>query len=911
MDIADWRSLVRTHVGPLELARQDDIVDELAQHLSDLYAEAIANGQAPAEAKALVEAALADEREQLGRRVMLATRALPGVIADRWNRRIDNAAGRASTSIWLAARIRDLRHGVRVLRRAPVFTSVAVATLALSIGANAAIFAAVDTVLLRPMPYPTADRIAVPVSALAARNIDNASVSFADYEEWRGHTEIFEAVAVFRRLYQDIASEDAPTRIVVVQAADGYFPALGVSPVAGRLIASSDYEPDAPDVVVISYALWRGRFAGSASIVGHTVRVSGRPKVVVGVLPPHADYPEGIDAVIPLRPQTLGTDERARRDNLVFEAIARLKPGVSQQQGTALVESIATRLARENPSARGGWTNHLVPLRAYMVSADLSRALLLLIACVGAVLLIGCANLANLALIRGLDRSREISIRLALGATRMRVVAQLLTESIVIAAVGFAGGVALSFWFVKLLVQIAPAGTPFLNQIAIDPRALGGAALLSCLAVVIAGLLPALATSRVRLIPALKDGSPASGASRRTSLLRQALVVAEIAGAVTMVICAGLLIRSFDRIWRTNPGFNPHGVLSARLVAAPPRYATDAAVTSFFARLTTDLNQSPAVASAGATSFVPLGGGGIGIGRAFLEDGTPQPPAGTDVGAQWTAAAPGYFETMAIPLLRGRGISERDRQDSTPVIVVSASFAAKMFGNRNPIGQRVRSWRDENVYREVVGVVADVKYGGLIDQDRSIVYVPHTQCPWPLMNMTVRARSGTAESIEPVLRSTIKAIDPAMGIIEVRTLDDVMSESVAQQRYTTTLVSLLAATALVLGGIGVFGVIGHAVSLRTKEFGLRAALGASRAQICLLVLRQGLIFTGLGLAIGIALSAFTSSVIGSLLYQTQLADAATYVGTVLIVLLCSVSACLVPALRAAKSDPLSALRTEG
>jgi putative ABC transport system permease protein len=911
----DWRSVVRAHVPPLELEREPEILDELSQHLSDLYDEAIADGQPADEAFRIACTALPRERERLARDLVTARRSLPGLIADRWAAPLEPEPDLGFRFLRIFGKRnptslrRDIVYALKSLRRAPGYTLVTLLTLALGIGANSAIFAAVDTILLRPMPYAHADRLVVPLSVHAARGIDTSSVSYADYTDWREATDIFEAVALWRPITVDLTGPGQPERIRAVQVSPEYFRVMTMTPVLGRSLGPDDHKPDAPRVTVISHALWQRVFGGAKDVVGRTVRIGGLPSEIVGVLPPRVIWPEDTALFVPL--PTRMVEDLMRRDNLVFYSVARLRDDVSLERGNALVSSIAARLERDHPESRKGWTNRLQPLREFMVPEEARRGLWVLLVAVGAVLLIGCANLAHLGLVRGLGRARELSVRIALGASRWRLVRELGIECLILAVAGAAAGSVLAIWMIQGLAAMAPDGTPFIEDLRMDVRVLAATIVVTCVAVIVAGLLPAITSSRVQPGPALKDGAPASGSSRRVLLLRHGLVVAEIAGAVLLLIGAALLLRSFWRLQHVDPGVDVDRVLSARLTLPRNRYTTDADSTAFFQGLVDRLAAAPGVESAAATSFVPVGGGGFGLGRVFLAEGRPEPPSAPDVSAQWNVITPDYFRTLGIPLLQGRAFSRDDRAASTPVVIVSQSFATRMFGQESAIGKRVRSWRDENVLREIVGIVGEVRYSGLGDRENlRQVYVPHTQDSWGLMNIVLRASTELPAGLESVVRRQVRAMDADMAVSNVATLNTIARESVAGERYLTMLISILAATALALGAIGIYGVVSHAVSARRRELGLRAALGASPRQLFGLVLGQASRLTAIGLVLGLAGAFAVSRLLQQLLYETKATDVAAYAVTISTIAIVAALATLGPARRAGRVDPLTALRSE-
>jgi putative ABC transport system permease protein len=906
----DWRAVVRAHMSRLELQREPEILDELAQHLSDLYDEARAEGRTADEAFAIACAALPDERDRLARDLVTARRSLPGLISDRWTEPVPEAhTARASASAALSGLRRDAVHAIKSLRQAPGYVAVTLLTLALGIGANSAIFAAVDTILLRPMPYAHADRLVVPVSVNVSRDLDQASVSYADYADWRRESDVFEAVALWRPITVDLTGVGQPERIRGVQVSREYFQVMTMTPVLGRTLGPADHEPKAPRVAVISFGLWQRIFGGAPDVVGRVVRIAGTPYEIVGVLPARVVFPNEAALIVPLPPQT-DNDTLTRRDNLIFFAIARLRDGVSLERGNALLATIASRLEREYPEARKGWTNRVEPLREFLVSEDVRRGLWVLLAAVGVVLLIGCANLAHLALVRGLSRARELGVRIALGASRWRLIRELGVECLLLGVAGAAAGTALAVWMIHGLAAMAPPATPFIEDLGVDVRVLAATTTVTVLAILLAGVLPAMATSRVQPGPALKDGSPGAGSSRRVRILRHGLIVAEIAGAVILLVGAALLLRSFWRLQHVDPGVDVDRVMAARITLSR-RYASAEQSAVFFQRLVEHLDTQPGVQSSAATSFVPIGGGGFGLGRVFLGEGWPEPPAGRDVSAQWNVITPHYFRTIGIPVLQGRDFTQADRADSTPVVIVSRSFAARMFGDESPLGKRMRSWRDENLLREIVGVVGEVRYTGLSEREvLRQVYVPHTQNSWGLMNIVVRSASESPAMLESTVRREVRALDPDLAVSDVATLRDIARDSVAVERYTTMLLSMLATTALALGAIGIYGVISHAVSTRQREFGLRSALGASPRQLSGLVLFQGWRLMAVGLAVGLAGAFATSKLLQRLLFETQSRDPIVYTVIVSVIAIVTSLACLGPARRAARVDPLTALRNQ-
>ncbi len=806
--------------------------------------------------------------------------------------------------------LQDFHYALRTLVKSRSYTVITVTVLALAIGANAAIFSFVDAMLLRPLPYPHADRLYAPVSINLARNTDQGSVSFADYEDWKREKDLFAEVALANPATVDLTGSGEPERIDGLQVTEEYFRLTGVRPLHGRVFQSADQAAEAPRVVIISYSLWQRRFGGSPAVAGTEVRIGGVPATVIGVLPPRATWPEDREIFLPMRTSLFNADVRTRRDNLIFQAMSRLAEGATREQVEARMRAIAARVAQENPSSRQGWTNGLVPLREYIIDADLRVALLVLMAAVVAVLLIACANLASLALVRGAGRAREISLRLALGARRSRLIRQLLAEALQLAAAGGALGVALAQFMIDGLRSFAPPTAPFLNQVAIDTRVVLVAAALTLLTAILFGVLPALTASGVRVAEALKEGARGSSQGRRTGRLRAVLVVAEISTAVVLLVVAGLLARSLNRLTMETPGADLDRVLSGRITLPGARYPEARTRAEFVRQLTERLAAEPGIDAAAVTTYLPVGGGGFGLGRVFLGDGWPEPPAGPDVPAMWTVISPDYFRTLGIRVVSGRAFGARDTDTSTPVIVVSETFARNAFGSSSPLGRRIRSWRDENMYREIVGVVADVPFSSLADRGRAVVYIPYQQDSWNALIVTVRAAQGSPEILTGTLRRTVGSLDPDIALARVGAMSLFARESIARERVSTTLMTLLALAALVLSALGIYGVMSYSVTERRQEMGVRLALGASPRDLYRSVLTQGLGLTAAGLGSGLVLAIAAARLLAGLLYGTSPFDAVAFLATSAALAVVAVLACWIPARRAAHADPLIALRNE-
>jgi putative ABC transport system permease protein len=806
--------------------------------------------------------------------------------------------------------LQDLRYASRTLLKTPGYSIVAILALALGIGANTAIFSFVDVLLLRPLPYADADRLFVPVSINSARGIQRGSVSYADYVDWRRETAIFESVAVFQQSTATVTGGEGDAENVrSVLVSDDFFRLTDVRPLAGRGLGAADNEANGSRVAVIGYGLWQRRFAGDPAVLGRNLRIGGVLHTVVGVLPPRATFPEDAQLFLPLVPSRHAAKDLARRDNLIFESLARLSDDATVEQADARMRTLASRLEQEDPAARQGWTNGLVPLREYIVDPALSVALYVLLGAVGAVLLIACANLANLTLVRGAGRTREMGVRLAIGASRGRLVRQLTAEGLVLGTVGGLLGIGVAAFAIPALVALVPPNAPFVEYVTLDVRVLVMAATVTIVTVLAVSMLPAFSTSGIDPVGALKEGTRGASHGRRTTALRSTLVIAEVALAVVLLVSAGLLIRSLDRVTSSSPGADLDRVLAAQIGVPgsryPPRQRSD-----FFRTMTAALAEQPGVQAAAATSYLPVGGGGFGLGRLFLAEGAAEPPAGPDVAAMWTVVTPEYFRTVGIPLVRGRTFNDRDHADATPVMIVSSAFAGRMFPNGDAIGRRVRSWRDENLYREIVGVVGDVPFESLNDRRHALVYVPHAQQGWGGMTLVLRAAAGPPEQLAPTLRRVVNKLDPELALSNVGTMEVFASNSVARERLSAILMGVLATLALGLAVLGVYGIMSYSVSMRRHELGVRLALGASPRSVYRLVLTRGLALTSAGLVIGLAGAVIASGALQSLLYEIDRFDLMTFGGMTVVLGLTSLVACLLPARRAAAADPLVALRSE-
>ncbi|HEY7913504.1 MAG TPA: ABC transporter permease, partial [Blastocatellia bacterium] len=805
--------------------------------------------------------------------------------------------------------LQDLRFAARMLVKSPGYTLVAVLALALGISANTAIFSVVIAILLRPLPYKESDRIVVPVSTNTARGFDRASVSYADYLDWKKETEIFESVAALSPQWVDLSGEGEPERVQALRVSEDYFAVMASPPVLGRTFSVDDYREGAEPVVVLSYGLWQRRFGGDQGVLGQKLLLNGRPYPVIGVMAKDSQWPDDVEIWVPLAVGANPSPDLLRRDNLVFNAVARLKPGVSVERANAAMHTIALRLEQEFPESRKGWSNRALPLRDYIVDDQLHLALVVLLAAVGFVLLIACVNVANLLLARAATREREMAIRMALGSGRARLIRQMLTESLLLALAGGGAGLMLALWGIDLLTTLAPRDIALIGQASLDGRVLAFTLAVSLATAIAFGLLPALQASNLNLTEALKEGSRGATGSRRARRTRSALVITEVMLSVVLLVGAGLLVRSFLRLQEVDSGFKVDNLVTMSINAASARYPERPAVKAFYENLVDRVKAMPGVESAAISSAIPLGGGGFYLGRVFLIEGHPEPPGGPDHQAQWNVTGPSYFNTMGMTLIEGRDFDDRDRADSNKVIVINQTLARQMFPDQSPLGKRIRSWRDENELREIVGVVQDIRYYGQDDELRGLVYVPHAQDSWRSMVLSVRTTADPSGMIN-ALREQIWSVDKNLAIAQVKTMRDVLNESMAPRRFSMLMLVGFAATAMLLAAVGLYGVLSYNIAQRRQEIGLRMALGAGRGDVVRLVVAYGAKLLLVGLALGLAAAFALARLMGSLLYEVSASDPITFAAISLVLVAVGLAAILVPALRATRVDPIVALRYE-
>jgi putative ABC transport system permease protein len=809
----------------------------------------------------------------------------------------------------------DIREAVRRLAAKPAFTSAAVLMLAVGIGANTAVFTAVRALLVRPLPIPDADRV---VHGVALREgFDPFGTSLLEYAAYRDGSRSFEAIGVALARPFTVIGDREPERVHGAEVTSGYAATLAVSPVAGRPLTADDEKPDAAPVALIGFDLWQRRFGGRAEAIGSTLQTDGDAYTIVGIMPRGFDIPSGASVWTANR-NRLDTLPLAQRAATTHAMIARLRPGTDLSHADAELKTIARRLEVEYPQLRRGWSYRILPLRQYLLS-DLSGrnrlAMLTLTAAVGCLLLLCCANLANLLLVRGISREREIAVRLAIGASRGRVVRHLLIESAVLAVCGGGGGVLVAMWATPLLEALNPiradALAATLGDFRIDVPTVTCAVLTSLGAGLLFGALPAVRASQTRDIVGLLRRREQRTSGRGSRWLA-ALVVVEIAIAVPLLVNGSLIVQSFTRLQHVDLGFDPERLLTMQLSLSSERYPTPAARAQFVERAVAALQTIPGVRSAGISTNVPLQA--LSLDAVYVVDGRPRPnPADVPITAHRVVSA-NYLQTLGVRLVRGRLLDDHDREGALPVVVVTERLAHEAWPGEDPIGKRIRRGRAADTtfpWLTVVGVVADVKEDRFNFRiDRAAWYLPYAQQPATApLNVLVRAESDAA-SLAPRAVAALRSIDPQQPVSGVMTMVEQLNDVLMTERFSAVLMTALATLGLVLAAAGLYSVIAYTTTQRAGEVGLRIALGAQTRDVLRLVMRDGLVLAGSGLAIGSVLARVVGVALSATLFEVEAGDATTFFAIATLLLAVSLAACYIPARRAALVDPLTALKME-
>jgi len=818
---------------------------------------------------------------------------------------------------WIETLVADLRYGGRALLKHPGYAVLAVLTLGLGIGANTAIFSVINGVLLKPLPYEHGERLVVVQQSAPLSGRRSTGVAIAEYFDYRERAkDAFDGLVEYHQMNFDLINRGEPDRVNTGVVSANFFDLLGIKPVIGRTFVAADDVKGAEAVLVLSHTYWQTKFGGDPNIVGQVFEMNDRPHRVIGVLPNVPHYPQENDVYMPVlacpfRAAAEGNIARNRRAFAALNVFGRLKPGVSAEQAASTVGSICHNFTNDRTFAQvyrpeqSGFQGTVVEVRDALTSGARDM-LLILLGITGMILLIACANVANLTLARMLGRDRELAMRTALGAGRSRLVRQLLTESGLLAVCGGIVGVVFAYGTIGMLTRFVGRFTSRTGEIEIDLIVLIFTLGVSIVTGILFGTLPALG-SRVDLVSALKQGGGQTGESRGRKRMQGALIVAQVAVSVVLLVGAGLLLASFYRLQRVETGYRSTGVLAAQVYGNFSKYPDVDSLRRLYLPMIDRLQSQPGVVSVAVTNAVPLAGGAPGTTRFDIEGRVTDDPERRPT-SDTRIASSKYFETIGIPLVSGRVFNDLDTDISNPVIVINKSMA-KYWDGTDPVGSKISTDRGEHWFT-VVGVVGDVRQFGLAQETVAQLYVPLTQTPQGFAGQVLVRTTGDPASFSNTLRNTVHLVDSTLPVEQVQTLDDLRSEALAAPRLTATLLAIFAALALLVTLAGIGGVIATSVTQRTKEFGLRMALGAGRDSVLAMVIRQGLSLVVIGLAVGVAGALVAGRVLNAYLYQTAPRDPIIFAGVAALFILCGIIACLIPARRATTVDPLIALRAE-
>ena len=797
----------------------------------------------------------------------------------------------------------DLRYSLRMLLKRPAFTVVALVTLAMGIGANTAIFSVVNAVLLNPLPYANSAQLTLIWLQHAPTNQFQQPVSFPDFDDWRAQSQSFERIVGTRTVAVNFTDSDEPVRVNGARVSAGFLSMFRVTPVVGRDFLESETQPGGAPVALIGYKLWQERYGGEPSLIGRSVSIDNTSYTIVGVLPKGFHYPTpDTEAYIPL---IQGKGDTARGSRFL-RVTGRLNPGVSLAGAQAEMNTIAERIANEYPTSNADVTVKLVPLHEQVVG-KIRPALMILFGAAGLVLLIACANVANLLLAQATARRAELAIRSALGASRLRLIRQLLTESMLLSLSGGLLGLVIAMWGVPALTSISASSIPRVEEVSVSLKALMFTVTVSLATGILFGAAPALKSSK-QLAENLKEGRRGAGGGALHQRLLNVVVALEVALAVVLLASAGLMVRSFISISGVAPGFNPKGVLTVGIGLTQPIYTGGQQQSLFFDRLTEKVSSIPGVKSAAGVNRVPLLGFNSSTSFTFQDKPV---RTGNEPTADCRIVTPNYFKTMGIPLLEGRDFIERDLKDSPEVVVINKAMADQFLAGENPIGKRLQIYPNPLRWREVVGVVGDVKLLGLDADTNPAIYVPLAQNPYPAAMrssfLAVRT-TGDSRSVTAAIRTEMKNVDRGVPVADVRLLEDIVADSVAPQRLNMWLLVAFAGLASLLAAVGIYGVMAYTVTERTHEIGVRMALGAGSMDMLRMVLIDGIKVTATGVIAGLAAAFALTRVMSTLLYKVSTADPITFAGISTLIVLVSLLASYIPARKASRVDPMVALR---
>lgn len=798
----------------------------------------------------------------------------------------------------------DLRYGARMLMKSPGFTAVAIITLALGIGANTTLFSVVNAVLLRPLPYEGSEQL-VRLWQTTAGFSDRTRASALNFSDWREQSQSFEAMAAYNdNTAYNLSGAGEPERVAGAPVSASLFSILRVRPVIGREFLAEEDQPGGNKVVILSHGFWQQHFGGESAVLGKTILLNGAPRTIVGVMPRGFGFPKPETAL--WVPAAMDSKDMGR-GNYFLNVIARLKPGVTSAQAQADLDKIAARLEKLYPVTNTDSRVILVPEHEE-VTGKIRPMLLVLLGAVGFVLMIACANVANLLLARAAARQKEIAIRAALGASRFRIVRQLLIESLLLSTFGGALGLLAATFGLKALIAASPADLPRIAEISLDNHVLVFTIVVSMLTGILFGLAPALQVSKPNLNETLKESGRHS--TTGTGLLRSGFVVVQVALSLILLIGAGLIIRSFWRLLGTSPGFTHEKVLTAKLSLPFAKYPQPSQSANFFQQVIQRVETLPGVQSVGATSALPLSG--MNNSRYFYINGRPHAGARDYTLAAYRVVSKGYFRTMGIPLLKGRDLSERDAGETEPVVIINEALARRFFPDEDPLGKQMKMGEgpdSPNPWMTIVGVIGDVKHRAMDEEARPELYRPFIQTPEWEMAVTIRTAQ-KSESLIAAIRREVMAIDSDQPLANVSTMEQLMDKSVARRRFNMSLLAMFGTLAMLLAAIGLYGVMSYTVAQNTREIGIRMALGAQSTDVLRLIVGQGMALTLIGVAIGIAGAFGLTRLMKNLLYDVTATDPMTFAAVSTLLTIIALFACWLPARKATKTDPIVALRHE-
>jgi putative ABC transport system permease protein len=808
--------------------------------------------------------------------------------------------------------IQDLGYGLRMLWKSPAVTAVAIIALTLGIGATTAIFTVVHAALLRSLSYTDGDRLAIVWEnrRSGTPNPQN-TINLGNFFDWKAQNNSFTDMAAFFDLNANLTGDGEPEEVPSQIATPNLFSLLGVNTIKGRTFLPNEGQDGGPLVVVISYDLWQRRFGGDPNIIGRKITLNNRPNEIIGVLAPDKGWFIQKASMIRQAPEIwmpwqISNELRERRGRFA-RAVGRLKPGVTFEQAQNDMNVIGARLEQQYPGFDTNWGVTVVPLRTQF-TGEIRKPLLILLGAVGFVLLIACANVANLLLARAASRKREIALRAGLGASRWRIARQLLTESVVLSLFGGAFGLLLAIWGTRALLALSPPELIDIRGTTVNWPVLGFTIGLTLVTGIVFGLVPAIEASRFDLSEPLKEGGKSVVGGTRALRMRNIFVVAQVALALVLLVGAGLLIRSLNRLQSVEPGFDPNNLLTMRVTLPPRKYDTDPKVLNFFKQATDQIRALPGVESVAAINTMPFDGPYSGTNLDI--EGQPKRPPGQDLSTGVVVTDANYFQTMGIPLKRGRLYTAQEATEMRHVVVVNEAFAAENFPGQDPIGKRVAIYmKDEPPMTEIIGIVRNNKHKSLDSEVEPMAFWPHPELVYSRMTIVIRTR-GDSTAIAAAARNVIRQLDPDQPIGQVATMESLMSKSVARIRFNSTLLAIFSVVALVMAAVGIYGVMSYSVSQRTHEIGVRMALGAQRADVLRLMLKQGVLLAIVGVAVGLAASFGLTRVISTLLFEVAATDKLTFAAVSAGLFAVTLFASYIPAWRATRVDPLVALRYE-